>query len=127
LCVTQVARKDEPSGRSLDPGREAGARGMIVAACRCEAVRRTESGLQAHPLISTKSAEYRGQGIGETLLVDVPQKALRNSTHVVSWAIIVDANDEEAAESYERYGFISFPSIPNRLFLSMTSIQNMLR
>ena len=29
-CVT--TRKDRPSGRSLDPGREAGARGMIVTA-----------------------------------------------------------------------------------------------
>jgi hypothetical protein len=32
LCAAQAARKDEPSGRSLDPGRETGARGMIVAA-----------------------------------------------------------------------------------------------
>ena len=35
----QAQRKDEPSGRSLDLGREAGARGMIVAAHYCEVVR----------------------------------------------------------------------------------------
>jgi len=43
----QSCVRDEPSGRSLDPGCEAGARGMIVDARRklCG----TESGLQACP------------------------------------------------------------------------------
>ena len=74
-----------------------------------------------------RSVDFRGQGIGETLLVDALKKALQNSTHVASWAVIVDAKDEEAAEFYKRYGFISFPSRPNRLFLPMTSIQRMFR
>ena len=74
-----------------------------------------------------RSVEFRGQGIGETLLVDALKKALQNSTHVASWAVIVDAKDEEAAGFYQRYGFISFPSRPNRLFLPMTSIQRMFR
>ena len=74
-----------------------------------------------------RSVDFRGQGIGETLLVDALKKALQNSTHVASWAVIVDAKDEEAAEFYQRYGFISFPSRPNRLFLPMTSIQRMFR
>jgi hypothetical protein len=50
-------RKDEPSGRLLDPGREAGARGMIVAALLARA-RRTESGLQAHPPLSCLFSLY---------------------------------------------------------------------
>ena len=74
-----------------------------------------------------RSVEFRRQGIGETLLVDALKKALQNSTHVASWAVIVDAKDEEATEFYKRYGFISFPSRPNRLFLPMTSIQRMFR
>jgi len=74
-----------------------------------------------------RSVDFRGQGIGETLLVDALKKALQNSTHVASWAVIVDAKDEEAAEFYQRYGFISFPSRPNRLFLPMTSIQRVFR
>ena len=74
-----------------------------------------------------RSVEFRGQGIGETLLVDALKKAFQNSTHVASWAVIVDAKDEEAAEFYKRYGFISFPSRPNRLFLPMASIQKMFR
>ena len=74
-----------------------------------------------------RSVEFRGQGIGEILLVDALKKAFQNSTHVASWAVIVDAKDEEAAEFYKRYGFISFPSRANRLFLPMTSIQKTFR
>lgn len=74
-----------------------------------------------------RSVDFRGQGIGEALLVDAVKKALQNSAHVASWAVIVDAKDEEATEFYRRYGFISFPSRPNRLFLPMTSIQRMFR
>ena len=45
FTVTQAAGKDEPSGRLLDPGREAGARGMIVTVHSRKAEHRTESGL----------------------------------------------------------------------------------
>jgi ribosomal protein S18 acetylase RimI-like enzyme len=74
-----------------------------------------------------RSVEFRGQGIGEILLVDALRKAFQNSKHVASWAVIVDAKDEEAAGFYKRYGFISFLGRPNRLFLPMTSIQKMFR
>lgn len=72
-----------------------------------------------------RSVEFRGQGIGEVLLVDALKKALHNSAHVASWAVIVDAKDEEAVEFYGHYGFVPLPSKPNRLFLPMTSIQKM--
>ncbi|HKE07196.1 MAG TPA: GNAT family N-acetyltransferase [Candidatus Acidoferrum sp.] len=74
-----------------------------------------------------RSVEFRGHGIGEILLVDALRKAFQNNAHVASWAVIVDAKDEEATDFYKRYGFISFPSRPNRLFLPMTSIQKMFR
>jgi ribosomal protein S18 acetylase RimI-like enzyme len=70
-----------------------------------------------------RSAELRGQGIGEILLIDALQKAFQNSAHVASWAVVVDAEDQEVAEFYRRYGFIPFPTRPNRLFLPMNSIQ----
>jgi predicted GNAT family N-acyltransferase len=72
-----------------------------------------------------RNIEFRGQGIGEVLLADALKKALRNSAHVASWAVIVDAKDEEAVEFYRRYGFVPLPSRPNRLFLPMTSIHKM--
>jgi predicted GNAT family N-acyltransferase len=74
-----------------------------------------------------RSIEFRGQGIGGILLVDALKKALENSAHVASWAVVVDAIDEEAEEFYRRYGFLPFPNKPNRLFLPMNSIQKMFR
>jgi predicted GNAT family N-acyltransferase len=70
-----------------------------------------------------RSMEFRGQGIGEILLVDALKKAFRSTMHVASWAVIVDAKDEDAFRFYKRYGFIAFPAKPNRLFLPMASIQ----
>jgi predicted GNAT family N-acyltransferase len=72
-----------------------------------------------------RSIEFRGQGIGGILLVDALKKALENSAHVASWAVVVDAIDVEAEEFYRRYGFLPFPNKPNRLFLPMNSIQKM--
>jgi predicted GNAT family N-acyltransferase len=73
-----------------------------------------------------RSLEFRGQGIGEILLVDALKRALQNSAHVASWAVIIDAKDEQAAEFYKHYGFVPFPSKPNRLFLPMSSVHRML-
>ncbi len=72
-----------------------------------------------------RSIEFRGQGIGEILLVDALKRALQNSAHVASWAVIVDAKAEQAAEFYNHYGFVPFPSKPNRLFLPMRSVNRM--
>ena len=72
-----------------------------------------------------RSIEFRGQGIGEILLVNALKRAFQNSGHVASWAVIVDAKDEEAIEFYKPYGFIQLPNKPNRLFLPMKSIQAM--
>jgi predicted GNAT family N-acyltransferase len=74
-----------------------------------------------------RSIEFRGQGIGGILLVDALKKALENSAHVASWAVVVDAIDVEAEEFYRRYGFLPFPNKPNRLFLPMNSVQKMFR
>jgi predicted GNAT family N-acyltransferase len=74
-----------------------------------------------------RSIEFRGQGIGEILLVDALKRAVQNSMHVASWAVIVDVKDAEAAEFYKCYGFISFPTRPDRLFLPMASIQSLFK
>jgi ribosomal protein S18 acetylase RimI-like enzyme len=72
-----------------------------------------------------RSIEFRGKGIGDLLLVNALKRALQNSENVASWAVIVDAKDEEAIKFYEPYGFIQFPNKPNRLFLPMKTIRTM--
>ncbi|MGH7826133.1 MAG: GNAT family N-acetyltransferase [Candidatus Binatia bacterium] len=65
---------------------------------------------------------HRGKSIGEALLMDALRRALEQSFHIASVAVIVDAIDEPAARFYERYEFVPFPDKPNRLFLLMKTI-----
>ena len=69
-----------------------------------------------------RNLEFRGQGVGEILLIDALKRAYHNSKHVASWAVIVDVKDSDAERFYSRFGFIKFPTIDKRMFLPMTSI-----
>lgn len=66
--------------------------------------------------------EFRGQGVGSHMLVDALRRALLHSAEVASWAVFVDAKDEAAQQFYTRYGFITLPNAPRRLFLPMGTI-----
>ena len=66
--------------------------------------------------------EYRCRGLGKHLLVDALRRALAHSAAVASWAVVVDVKDDAARAFYERYGFISLPDAPRRLFLPMATI-----
>ena len=67
---------------------------------------------------------YKGQGVGELLLVDALQKSLYMSRNIASAAVVVDAKDEKAHQFYVDFGFIPFPDSKNkRLFLPMATIE----
>ncbi len=67
---------------------------------------------------------YKGQGVGELLLVDALQKSLSMSREIASAAAVVDAKDEKAQQFYLGFGFIPFPdSRKRRLFLPMATIE----
>jgi GNAT superfamily N-acetyltransferase len=68
----------------------------------------------------------RGKGMGEHLLMDALRRALQASRDVASVAVVVDAKDGSALAFYRRYGFLSFPDQPNRLFLPMAVIERLL-
>jgi len=72
-----------------------------------------------------RSLEFRGAGLGEILLVDALKRAAKQSSIVASWAVIVDAKDDEAALFYKRYGFIQFPTKSHRLFIPMSTVSGM--
>jgi ribosomal protein S18 acetylase RimI-like enzyme len=69
-----------------------------------------------------RHSSFRGQGIGELLLLDALRRAFRMSTEIASLAVIVDAKDERACGFYRDYGFVAFPASANRLFLRMETI-----
>lgn len=69
--------------------------------------------------------QFRGQRLGEYLLVDALRRARQASQSVASVAVIVDAKDDSAAAFYARYGFTVFPDRPHRLFIAMKTIEQL--
>jgi GNAT superfamily N-acetyltransferase len=65
---------------------------------------------------------YRGQGLGELLLMDALRCGLEISRQVGAMAVVVDAKDNAARAFYERYGFIRFLDHEYRLFLPMATV-----
>lgn len=71
------------------------------------------------------STAFRGQRLGELLLMDALKRCLLGSKQVASAAVIVDAKDEEALTFYKKYGFLELPKISRRLFLPMATIEKL--
>ena len=65
---------------------------------------------------------HRGQGLGRHLLMDALFRSLRTSAEVASFALVVDAINQEAERFYAGYEFQRFPGQPGRLFLSMKKV-----
>lgn len=59
----------------------------------------------------------QGQGLGRLLLADALHRVWRSE--IASFAIIVDAKDEGAADFYRREGFVAFPDRPLKLYIPM--------
>jgi predicted GNAT family N-acyltransferase len=69
-----------------------------------------------------RSLEFRGQRVGEFLLLDALSRALQSAEHVGSYAVVVDAIDRAAISFYSKFGFLSTDDCPDRLYLPMASI-----
>lgn len=65
---------------------------------------------------------HRGRGLGEFLLMDALARSLRASSEIASYAVVVDAKNDDAVAFYTRYGFVPLKDNPNRLFLPMKTI-----
>jgi hypothetical protein len=63
---------------------------------------------------------------GELLLLDALGRALRHSDEVSAAVVLVDAKNEAAEGFYARYGFQKVPQTPNRLFLPMKTVEQLL-
>ena len=73
------------------------------------------------------SQNFKGQKLGEFLLLDALHRCLQQSKQIASFAVIVDAKDERARQFYEHFDFLKLPGIPNRLFLPMKTIEKLFR
>ena len=66
--------------------------------------------------------EYKGFGWGKLIIMDAFQRNLNISKATGSFAVVVDAIDDDAVRFYQRFDFKMFPGCPNKLFRTMTSI-----
>jgi len=64
---------------------------------------------------------HQGKGYGRFLLADALCRAVRSE--IASFAVIVDAKDENAKRFYERESFLPFPDQPLKLFRPMSNIE----
>jgi predicted GNAT family N-acyltransferase len=68
---------------------------------------------------------FRGQGVGELLLIDALKVSLAMSRKIASVAVIVDAKDENAHRFYMGFGFLAFADTAKRLFLPMQTVEKL--
>ena len=68
----------------------------------------------------------KGQGLGEHLLLDALQRSLAHADQIAAMAVVVDAKDENAVSFYLHYGFLPLQAKPNRLFVPMRSVAQLL-
>jgi ribosomal protein S18 acetylase RimI-like enzyme len=71
------------------------------------------------------SANFRGQGLGERLLMDALCRCFNGSRQLASAAVVVDAKDDNAVAFYRKYGFLELPKVARRLFLPMGTIEEL--
>lgn len=68
---------------------------------------------------------WQGRGLGEALLIDAARRVLRASAALAVYAIVVDTKNDRARTFYERYGFRTFASLPNSLFLPLETFEKL--
>jgi hypothetical protein len=88
--------------------------------------------LPRYPLLSATllgrlaiDRRQQGRGYGRYLPADALFRSLRSE--IASFAVVVDAKDDNARHFHERESFLRFPDQPMKLFLPMADIAELFR
>jgi len=73
-------------------------------------------------LLGRLARDKRFPGTGSVLLMDALARAYQTSAEIASLAVVADAKDEAALTFYRKFGFTQLGSDPNRVFLPMATI-----
>ena len=71
-----------------------------------------------------RNVKNRGEGIGETLLLDALKRSYDTTSTVASMAVVVDPIDQVAVEFYGKYGFVHLPS-SGKMFMTMKTVSKL--
>jgi GNAT superfamily N-acetyltransferase len=63
---------------------------------------------------------HRGRGLGQHMLLDAFARSLRSD--IATWAIVVDAKDEQAAAFYRAHDFLPLTTSGRQLFMPMARV-----
>jgi predicted GNAT family N-acyltransferase len=69
--------------------------------------------------------DYKGYGWGKLLLIDALHRSFSVSKTTASFAVVVDAIDDDAVNFYQRFEFQLFPDQSQKLFRTMANIAQM--
>ncbi len=64
-------------------------------------------------------------GIGQLLLADALARCVRVANEIAASLIVVDSKGEVASCFYTKYGFLSLPRLPDRMFLPMQTAEKL--
>ncbi len=67
----------------------------------------------------------QGEGVGRLLLLDALCRSLEGSRKIASFAVVIDAKNEDAEAFYRHFGFARLTTSASRLFLSMRTIEGL--
>jgi predicted GNAT family N-acyltransferase len=67
-----------------------------------------------------RSLDFKGQQIGDRLMISALTRALEGAKQVASWAVVTDPKDEKARRFYGAFGFK--PLTAERMFVSMKDV-----
>jgi len=70
--------------------------------------------------------KHRGEGYEEKLLIEALRMSYENSLRVASTAVVVDAKADESVAFYKKFGFISFTTRPQQLFLPIKTVERLM-
>jgi predicted GNAT family N-acyltransferase len=93
--------------------------------------RKHRSNVPSHPLPVAligrlaRDLRARGQGVGETLLVDAFRRIVPAASAIGCYGVIVDAKDSDALAFYQPYGFEPLPPdrYPRRMFIAIDTVR----
>jgi len=67
-----------------------------------------------------RSLDFKGQQIGDRLMISALTRAVEGSKRVASWAVVTDPKDEKARRFYAAFGFK--PLTAERLFVPIKQV-----
>lgn len=74
-------------------------------------------------LIGRLARDVRFPGVGSLLLSDALNRCIRIASEIAASLIVVDSKGEAATSFYNKYGFLSLPNLPDRMFLSIKTVE----